>query len=56
MANREMAKAALDKIIANARVHLYKPIQIAEILHYVRMNPGTINLNNGDGSFVHFKN
>lgn len=27
------AKQAIDKIIAKARVHLYKPIQIAEILH-----------------------
>lgn len=27
------AKQALDKIISKARVHLYKPIQIAEILH-----------------------
>jgi len=27
------AKLALDKVIDKARVHLYKPIQIAEILH-----------------------
>jgi hypothetical protein len=27
------AKQALDKVIAKSRVHLYKPIQIAEILH-----------------------
>lgn len=27
------SKEALDKIIAKSRVHLYKPIQIAEILH-----------------------
>ena len=27
------AKQAIDKVIAKARVHLYKPIQIAEILH-----------------------
>jgi HaeII restriction endonuclease len=25
------AKQAIDKVIAKARVHLYKPIQIAEI-------------------------
>lgn len=31
--NIEEAKQALDKIINKARVHLYKPIQIAEILH-----------------------
>ena len=30
------AKNALDSIIKKSRVHLYKPIQIAEILHYVR--------------------
>ncbi len=30
------AKSALDKIISKARVHLYKPIHIAEILYYSR--------------------
>ena len=34
--NRETAKNALDKIIQKARVHLYKPIQIAEILFHHR--------------------
>jgi hypothetical protein len=28
----ELAKTAIDKLIAKSRVHLYKPIQIAEIL------------------------
>ena len=28
-----LAKQALDSLIKKARVHLYKPIQIAEILH-----------------------
>lgn len=37
------AKEALDKIIKKARVHLYKPIQIAEILHRDRIN-GDIDL------------
>ena len=32
------AKSALDKIIKKARVHLYKPIQIAEILHRDRVH------------------
>lgn len=27
------AKQSIDKVIAKARVHLYKPIQVAEILH-----------------------
>ncbi len=31
------AKTALDKIITKARVHLYKPIQVAEILHRSRV-------------------
>ena len=31
------AKNALDKIIKKARVHLYKPIQIAEILYRDRV-------------------
>lgn len=31
--NLTEAKQSIDKIIAKARVHLYKPIQIAEILH-----------------------
>ncbi len=30
------AKEALDRIIRKGRVHLYKPIQIAEILYYSR--------------------
>jgi hypothetical protein len=34
----EKAKAALDRIIKISRVHLYKPIQIAEILHRDRVN------------------
>ena len=37
------AKLALDKIIKKARVHLYKPIQIAEILHKDRTE-GNIDL------------
>ncbi len=32
------AKAALDSLIKKSRVHLYKPIQIAEILHRDRVN------------------
>ncbi len=31
------AKQSIDKVIAKARVHLYKPIQIAEILYQDRM-------------------
>lgn len=41
--NIEKAKAALDKIIKKARVHLYKPIQVAEILHQDRIE-GDIDL------------
>lgn len=37
------AKASLDNIIKKARVHLYKPIQIAEILYRDRVN-GDIDL------------
>ena len=33
----EEAKKALDKIITKARVHFYKPIQIAEILYRDRV-------------------
>lgn len=43
MFNREDAKNALDKVIRKSRVHLYKPIQIAEILYRDRMF-GDINL------------
>ena len=35
--NSEEAKKALDKVIDKARVHLYKPIQIAEILYRDRV-------------------
>lgn len=38
MANRVEAKAALDKIIKKSRVHMYKPIQIAEILYHHRIH------------------
>lgn len=34
----EKAKAALDRIIKISRVHLYKPIQIAQILHRDRVS------------------
>jgi len=44
MTNQE-AKEALNKIIDKARVHLYKPIQIAEILHRDRVNKD-VDLNN----------
>lgn len=37
------AKQALDKIISKGRVHLYKPIQIAEILYRDRVD-GDIDL------------
>ncbi len=39
MIDRAKAKSALDKLIKKSRVHLYKPIQIAEILYQKRLNP-----------------
>jgi hypothetical protein len=39
------AKEALDKVIKKSRVHLYKPIQIAEILYRDRVH-ADIDLNN----------
>ena len=36
MPNRDDAKKALDSVIKKSRVHLYKPIQIAEILYRIR--------------------
>lgn len=38
------AKAALDNVIAISRAHMYKPIQIAEILHQDRTRPGQLDL------------
>jgi hypothetical protein len=35
--NLSTAKMALDKIIKKARVHLYKPLQVAEILYHDRV-------------------
>ena len=35
--DRIQAKAALDKVIQKSRIHLYKPIQIAEILYHHRV-------------------
>ena len=43
--NIEQAMHAIDKIIDKSRVHLYKPIQIAEILYRDRI-VGDINLAN----------
>lgn len=43
MPTREEAKRALDTVINKSRVHLYKPIQIAEILYRDRVY-GDINL------------
>jgi type II restriction enzyme len=40
------AKNALDKIIQKARVHFYKPFQIAEILYHHRLANPPINLLN----------
>ena len=37
MATRAEAKQALDMVIRKSRVHLYKPIQIAEILYRDRV-------------------
>ncbi len=37
MITKEQAKAALDKVISKSRVHLYKPIQVAEILYRDRV-------------------
>lgn len=45
MPTREEAKRALDIVIAKSRIHLYKPIQIAEILYHDRVC-GRINLLN----------
>lgn len=42
--NEKLAKEALDSLIKKSRVHLYKPIQIAEILYRDRVN-GDIDLN-----------
>lgn len=39
------AKQALDKIVSKGRIHLYKPIQIAEILYRDRTK-GDIDLSN----------
>lgn len=42
--NIQEAKQALDKVIEKARVHLYKPIQIAEILYRDRIDRDIILL------------
>ena len=46
MTDREQAKSAIDTLIRKSRVHLYKPIQIAEILYQARIKPGSIDLAN----------
>ena len=37
MPTKEEAKKALDTVIQKSRVHLYKPIQVAEILYRIRI-------------------
>ena len=37
MVTKDKAKEALDSIICKSRVHLYKPIQVAEILYMHRV-------------------
>lgn len=44
MSDRKAAKDALDSLVKKSRVHLYKPIQIAEILYRDRTS-GDIELN-----------
>lgn len=44
MTEIQSAKSALDNIIRKSRIHLYKPIQIAEILYHHRTEPGSIDL------------
>ncbi len=39
LSDLDLAKQAIDKLITKSRVHLYKPIQIAEILFMHRTNP-----------------
>ncbi|MDJ0620134.1 MAG: HaeII family restriction endonuclease [Calothrix sp. MO_192.B10] len=39
------AKKALDKVIDKARVHFYKPIQVAEILYRDRINKDIVLTN-----------
>lgn len=39
MSKHDEAKQALDNLIKKSRVHLYKPIQVAEILRFLRLNP-----------------
>ena len=41
---REEAKEKLDNVIEKSRTHLYKPIQIAEILYYQRTKNKKLNL------------
>ena len=46
MVTKEQAKNSLDSVIRKSRVHLYKPIQIAEILYHARIEPKSLNLGN----------
>ena len=40
MPTNNLSKQALDTVIRKSRVHLYKPIQIAEILYHHRVDKG----------------
>ncbi len=45
---KEQAKGALDSLIKKSRIHLYKPIQIAEILYRDRVDRNNIDLSKVD--------
>ena len=45
MPSIEEAKDRLDFIINKGRVHLYKPIQIAEVLYHSRVGDADIDVN-----------
>jgi type II restriction enzyme len=53
--NKEQAKKALDTVIRKSRVHLYKPIQIAEILYRSRTEPQGLDLANLESYRNHSK-
>ena len=57
MKDRNDAKKSLDKIISKSRIHLYKPIQIAEILYRIRMygNIDPLNLESYRNESKHWR-
>lgn len=55
MGNLKEAKGKIDSVMKKSRIHFYKPIQIAEILHRHRMDPSSLDFKDLETFRTHSK-